>query len=103
MPAFNRQSAPDLAPIALLTIFASAAILGAITATYFVITGGTSPYEPSSIANTFLPGTIMVYSITSITGLMLAALSATILYNVPAMLRTVRDWQTHGHARYPAS
>ena len=38
MPAFNRQSAPDLALIALLTIFASAAILGAITATYFVIT-----------------------------------------------------------------
>ena len=109
MPTINRQSAPDLALIAIVTLFASAGLLVPIISAYYAI-DSLNPIQTASAigikalwiqAHPFpTQEPVLTLIIFDITVLLLEALCITILYNVPGMLKTVKKWQISGHLGY---
>ena len=109
MPTINRQSAPDLALIAILTLFASAGLIATIISAYYLIDTQNFMQTASAIGINAQPtgphpfptlASALTLTIFSITGALLAALCGTVLYNVPGMLKTVKEWQISGHLGY---
>ena len=108
MPTINRQSAPDLALIAILTLFASAGLLADFISTYYVIDTRSLIHTASAIGikapwigqHPFPTAAPALTAIFIFTGTLLAAFCGTILYNVPGMLKTVKEWQISGHLGY---